>query len=550
MPPLGFGPGAEAEKPKQPIWVGASGQILYRFTIKLPAGFSATLPQGSNLTDQFATYSSRYSLVDGALEAERKLVVKQSKIGAEVWPAYQKFAKGLQDDQANSIVLGKNTSGGKPAVALNNNPEAERLLDQAAQSFQTHDLNQIRDLLHQAERLDPKQTRLWMMYAYLELNSGNIDNALTYASKEVENHPEETVAYQAFAELLLRVNRKAEAIEVLTNNVARHPSDTGSALRLAGLLSEAKQYLNLLEMLEKPIAAAPDNYDLQVYKLDALLGTGKKQEGTQEAHRIASEAKTPGIWNNVAYQLADNNTALDFAFELATKTVAQMEQDSVRAELASLDTEKLRSVDTLASAWDTLGWVYLRQGDLSKARKYVEAAWQLSQRSEIGNHLGEIYEQQGQHQAAIHLWRLALAANNKNEIVSEHLRKAGLSISEPSKGKVSLREQPITPDEELGRLRTAKVSSLSKQTGSAEFYVIVSRERIEDIQFISGDDHLKSAGDAVRQADYQFAFPDEGPEKIIRRGILSCSEYTKPSCNLTFLLPSTVRLDVVVRKNN
>jgi len=34
---------------------------------------------------------------------------------------------------------------------------------------------------------------------------------------------------------------------------------------------------------------------------------------------------------------------------------------------------------------------------------------------------------------------------------------------------------------------------------------------------------------------FDVRFPDEGPEKIVRRGILSCSSYGTPSCQFVFL---------------
>ena len=79
---------------------------------------------------------------------------------------------------------------------------------------------------------------------------------------------------------------------------------------------------------------------------------------------------------------------------------------------------------------------------------------------------------------------------------------------------------------------------LPERTGSAEFFILLSSKGIEDAQFISGIDALSEAGKAIKEAKYESAFPDSGPEKIVRRGILSCSAYTVPSCNLTLLPPA------------
>ena len=38
-----------------------------------------------------------------------------------------------------------------------------------------------------------------------------------------------------------------------------------------------------------------------------------------------------------------------------------------------------------------------------------------------------------------------------------------------------------------------------------------------------------------------MTFPDNGREKVVRRGILSCSQYTAPSCSFVFLLPENTK---------
>jgi hypothetical protein len=70
-----------------------------------------------------------------------------------------------------------------------------------------------------------------------------------------------------------------------------------------------------------------------------------------------------------------------------------------------------------------------------------------------------------------------------------------------------------------------------------------SKEGVVIQQFAknSGSDALKSAREALLKVHYDMPFPDGGPERIARRGILSCSTYTSPSCQFVLLLPSTTR---------
>ena len=50
-------------------------------------------------------------------------------------------------------------------------------------------------------------------------------------------------------------------------------------------------------------------------------------------------------------------------------------------------------MNSLAADWDTLGWLYFHAQDYHAAKLYLEAAWELSQASLIGEHLVETLRQ-------------------------------------------------------------------------------------------------------------------------------------------------------------
>ena len=87
-------------------------------------------------------------------------------------------------------------------------------------------------------------------------------------------------------------------------------------------------------------------------------------------------------------------------------------------------------------------------------------------------------------------------------------------------------------------MRTVAVPGFARTKGTADFFVLLSTKGVEDVAFISGDDDLNAAKDAIAKAKFDMPFPDSGPEKIARRGILSCSPSTTPSCQLMLVLPS------------
>jgi TonB family protein len=547
LPPIGFGPGDEAEKPKEAFWAGAPGEAVYRAAVQLPKGFSIEPPRDVALTSGFAEYSAHYSFKDGTLFAERKMAIKRSKVAIEQWAEYQKFQKGVRTDQ-NDFILVSEVGSDQTKAITESNPEAQQLMQRAAVAMQSHNVNEARDLLRQVERLNPQQPGLWFSRGFIDMASNNNEQAIADLRKEIEFHPDGTPAFGPLTWLLIQAGRNDEAIHLWQSVVARKPEDENAASQLAGLLLEAKRYAEVPAVLEKPIAAAPDKYNLQVMRVDALLRSGQKDRGIAETEKIAKATSKATTLNGLAYSLADTDTAIATARELADKAITQREEGCAKASLANFDNSDLAEVNSLAAEWDTIGWVYFKQGDLVKAEKYVDASWQLSQQADVAEHLGEVYDKQGKQNAAIHIWRLALAANSKQAGAQERLRKAGAPLVEPfHPAKGAAKDIPVSAGEELGKLRTIGIRGLPKQTGSAEFFVLASHEGIEDAQFISGADELKDAGHAIKAAKYAFPFPDSGGEKLIRRGILSCSTYTDPSCQFVLLLPSTASMQAPVR---
>jgi TonB family protein len=537
MPPIGFGPGDEAEKPKEPFWAGSPGTVTYRASVQLPKGFTMEAPPDTTLTSAIADYSAHYSVKEGTFSAERKLVIKEAKVPLDQWAEYQKLSKGIRDDQAQYVLLSEAEKGS------DNNPEAEQLLQRAAVALQAHKVDEARDLIAQAERQNPKQRALWALKSWVAVGNGKREEAITDVQKEVEFHPDEVQAYLQLSDLLEKAGRRDEAIEAARGALRLNSTDTAAVSGMVTLLMRAKRYSEVPPILEKAIAAAPDSYELQDWNTEALLRTGRKEEGLAAAKKLAAANPEPMHLNNLAYYLSDTGTDNTLAKEWSQKAVDQTEQTVAKSDLGSFEDKDLKLVNFLAAEWDTLGWIYFQGKDLDAAFKYVNAAWNLSQQAAEANHLGQIYEQQGKMREAIHTWRLALAADSGDDDSRERLRKAGIFVSKAGDMGAAAAKASADAMEELGMLRTIEIPGLAQQTGSAEFFVLISRQGIEETQIIGESAAFKDAGPAIQSAKYEFPFPDDGPEKIIRRGVLSCSAYTKPNCQFTMLLPATTRVE-------
>lgn len=317
------------------------------------------------------------------------------------------------------------------------------------------------------------------------------------------------------------------------------PGNVEGVKQLSGLLIAQKRYSEVPDVVQ-PVLANSDNAPLQGLLAEALLRAGRKEEGLAAAQKLLKTGDEMSL-NDAAYALADTNTDLPLAKEYAGKAVSKLEERAAKLSLSSISDSDLALVNSLALAWDTLGWVYFHSGDLAQAEHYVDSSWRLSQYGVVGLHLGEIYDRQGKRQPAIHIWQLALAAQESPEIRERLLRAGASTESRPKLQGEGDAPVLMSYVEELGKLRTTGIPELPKQQASAEFFLLFSKNKLDDAQFISGSDSLKEAAHALTMAHYDTTLPDSGPEKIIRRGILLCSMYTSPSCQLTMLLPATTR---------
>ena len=84
----------------------------------------------------------------------------------------------------------------------------------------------------------------------------------------------------------------------------------------------------------------------------------------------------------------------------------------------------------------------------------------------------------------------------------------------------------------LTAMRTLKLSRLVPGSASAEFFLLFAPgPKVEDVEFISGSDQLKSATKVLSATTFQVAFPTDSSARILRRALLMCSD--ESGCSVT-----------------
>ncbi len=541
------GASTEEEKPAEPVKLGALGEVIFQSKIKLPAGYIPKFSDEKGISQDFANYRANYAVENGVLLSTRRLTIKKSEVPLDSWDDYKKFAKFLSDERDRYLDLvtgaivypageGPN-SGAKPNIAVaGTNPAAMKLMQEGSTALRDRDLSRAEEAFKRVIEMDEKFPGAHASLGWVYFTRNDHEGGIRELRKEEEYNPENLSTYQVLGQVLRALKRNEEAMEQYRELLKRDPGSRDGTLAMADMLSKGKKYSEAVAILEKALEKAPDSSALKYAMGNAYLQNKQYDKGLSTFKEALPANPTAGMLNDVAYSLADESVGLDFAEECGQKALRQLEANSLKAED---DEAALANTRLLSYTWDTVGWIYFRQGQYDKALPYLKAAWLISQDGTPGDHLAQLYEKQNRKQDAAHQYLLALAASNKEEIRLHYKKLTGEEADvTPKLNRQSSTGRGYTfPGDELSRMRMIQLSTNPHAAGSAVLTVIFSPSKIENVKFVSGVESLKSMSDQFSFAKMAIQIPDTDPTRIVRRGILMCGT---TGCGFTFLLPDTL----------
>ncbi len=524
--------GEDDVKLEHAIWLGSPREDVLNSTVEVPKGYSAELPKALDLTEDFAEYHVSYKFRSGVLTTQRRFAVKLREVPASEYEQYKKFKKAVEDDRDSYV----NFSFGRTGMSYQNeiwalpdseNPEAERAYDEARSAVQNQRNWQAAIAsLKRAVDVDPKFTRAWLWLGEMyKFDGRQIDLAVEAYRAAIKLDPDRPVGYKALGTTLMGVRKYEEAIPVWQGLLKIAPEDSVGFASLGGALLSLRRLDEAADAFQSAIKLDPENPGFQL-SLGSAYGRAGKDEKALTAFKRAIELDSDPVWlNDAAYELAEESKNLPIALEYSHKAVQQVEEVSQKVHLDQLKVEDLSGPNKLSAYWDTLGWVYFRMGDLDQAEKYLRAAWVLSQGAVEADHLGQVNERQNKKEAAVHMYRLSLAASStlsgsgQTDQTLQRIARLG--------AKSNKLEHGYGGGEELSQMRTTKLPRIVAGTATAEFFLLIGPgSNVEAAKFVSGSEKLKAADKALTSAKFDFPFPDQGPTYIVRRGVLGCFEVT------------------------
>ena len=528
-------------------------QLGMNFSYSSAPPFSAFVGNiGLDLKEDFAEYHVSHQLKRGVLHSERQLIVKLREVPVSEYEAYKKFRKAVLDNYGTYIALAPTNS---PALSYQNaiwslpestNADATAAFRKAGEEFQSHGLQSGIASLKRAVELDPKFTRAWLSLGELYEHTGQTDEAVGSYRRALEANPKEPILYEALGSTLVGRQKFEDAIAVWQEFVKLDPNNSDAYAALGTSLYRLKRYKESAAAFQSALDLTPEVPGLQV-QLGAAYLRALDEDKAMKAYRDALALDdSPGMLNNVSYELADANKDLPRALEYAEKGVLLEEQNSQGAEPSDLKMEDLGHANKLAAYWDTLGWVHFRMRNFEQAEKYLTSAWTLSQSGSIAEHLAEVYEQENKKQSAIHMYKVSLYCYNSMlprddaAVVTTQERLDKLTPGRSNSERYNFTEI----SEDVNLTRTVKLGRSVADEASAHFFIIFARDpetgetKVQGVKFVTGSEELKSADKALMSLKFNFTFPDDGPTRLVRSGILAC--YKNMGCSFTLIRPSDV----------
>ncbi len=512
LPVLGMSlptaPEDDSKDPK-PIKLGAMTEASSAVKIAMPLKYGVRLPIGVDVKRDYAEYHSSYKFEDGQLTATRKLQTLATEIPYERREDYAAFRRTVDADQAQSVML-DNKSPGTAGLGANQSPDD--LFDSATEAMNNHNYALAIDLFQRVVKADPKHKGLWNGLGGAYLSSNQYEQAAEAFKKQIEINAYDEFAYNNLGLAYEAMQHYDDAIAQFQKQIEVNPLDPYAHSSLGLLYSKLKRWNEAVPELEKAVSLQEKNPLLQISLGQAYIASGQTEKGMAAFERAVALSPNPVVWNNIAYSLAEQKVQLDRANQYSDAAINAIETQLRDVNLDNLRLQDIGVANLLYNVWDTKGWVEFQRGNLDVAERYIRAAWEATGSGNICEHLGEIYEQRGNKDEAIHYYVLALVGLSPS--VEARTRLAALGVSEDLDSRIEKARA------ELQALRAHKLDASGK--GAGDFFVMVSPTKNDQIKFVSGDAEIKALADTVKSTNLEIVFPDPSSVHVLRRGTVKC----------------------------
>jgi uncharacterized protein HemY len=107
---------------------------------------------------------------------------------------------------------------------------------------------------------------------------------------------------------------------------------------------------------------------------------------------VLSRSRDASTLDSAAYLLSEMKLELPLAEESSRRAIQILESASKQVSVREARDKDFSQTNLIATAWDTLGWVFFREGKSVEAELYIRASWFNRQDIVVGDHLAQVLE--------------------------------------------------------------------------------------------------------------------------------------------------------------
>jgi tetratricopeptide (TPR) repeat protein len=421
------------------------------------------------------------------------------------------------------------------------NDQFRILFSDAQSALGRRDYQTAANLGRRLTTMAPSNSYAWNLLGVSLLELHELTQAASALETSVKLDPASAYSYNSLGRVYWEQRRYSEAQAQFQKQIAINPDDHYAHGNLGVMLRDQKKCNDALPELEKALALTPNNTTVMLALGECNLDLGNTAKGISFLEQATSEGSSPGTWNSAAYQLARRNLELDRAQKWAEAAISGESAQLHNFSLDHLSTAQLGRVSSIASFWDTMGWVLFQRGDYAPALKYLQAAFSLRALPVFADHLGRVYEALAKPDDASHAFALAVAAADSpliqplNPDEADSVADARQRLSKALPSDKATQKAVDSARSDLTTMRTVFLDNSVKASGSADFTVNISSSAKDiGVHQVSGDASFAVFSTQLQSATLSSQFAPSADVDIPRRGTLTC-EAAKSQCSFVLM---------------
>jgi len=431
------------------------------------------------------------------------------------------------------------TSAGTPTSA--GREQWNNLYSDTQSAYSRRDYQTAANLARRLTTISPQNSNAWNLLGISLLELHELTEAATVLETAVKLDPSSSYTFNNLGRVYWRQRKYSDAVAQFQKQIAINPDDHYAHGNLGMMLRDEKKCSLAVPELEKALKLTPENSGMMIALGECHLDLGDAPKGLSELEQATSEASSPATWNTAAYGLAVRNTELERAQKWSESAVAGESNQLHNISLDHLSTAQLSRVTSIASYWDTLGWILFLRGEKEQAAKYLQAGWSLHALPVIAYHMGRVDEDLRKPDEAKHAYALAISAadapavlplnpDESDSVADAKQRLAKILGSEKAVKKLVEATRP-----ELTATRSVSLDNVAKASGTADFTVSIDPSgKVSKVHQVSGDSSFAAFATTLQSMNLPTRFPPAADVEIPRRGTLTC-DGGKSQCSFLLL---------------